>query len=246
MNIILQNSIVIFLAIFLSLIHLSVVYLSKIKEKKQKILTSIGGGISVAYVFLHLMPELASSPKGNIGNISIDADLLEISFFFASLLGLIILFVVDAWAAAAKIPREINFKIHLLYNISISFLYSFTLPEVVKEGLFYSLLYTMTLAAHVLSSDRVIFRFHEKFYRSKFRWIGFSTVLIGVIISLTFKPNSSLEIDYAFAFLSGGVLLNTFLEELPKKTILNVKWFLTSILLTSASIFLALIIKHRF
>ena len=242
MNSFFENSATIFLAIFLAFIHLSVVNLSKIDEAKQSIITSVGGGISVAYIFLHLLPELALSHKQSIGDINIE--LLEISFFFASLLGLIILFVVDSLSATAKIPKEINFKLHLSYNFAISYLYAFTLHEVVKEGFFYSILYTLTLAAHVFSSDRIIFRTHEKFYRSKFRWIGFSIIFMGLVHSLIIENNSLIELDYAFAFLSGGVLLNTFLEELPKKTLLNVKWFLTSITITSTSIFLTLITKH--
>ena len=216
----------------LAITHLSVVNLAKIEESKQRIITSIGGGISIAYIFLHLMPELALKGRHNVESLEISSEFLEISFFFVSLLGLLILFVVDALSESSKIPKENNFKLHLIYNIAITYLYAFTLPEVVKEGLFYSILYTLTLSAHVFSSDRIIFRFHEKFYKTKYKWIGFSAVFLGMFHSLTFESNASIQLDYAFAFLSGGVLLNTFLEELPKKNILNVKWFLSAIMIT--------------
>lgn len=243
MNFALDNIISLLLAVTIALTHLGVVYLAKIDKDKQKIITSIGGGISIAYIFLHLLPELALKGKHNMKSLNISSEFLEVSFFFVALLGLLILFVVDALSETSKIPKENNFKLHLIYNIAITYLYAFTLPEVVKEGIFYSILYTFTLSAHVFSSDRVIFRFHEKFYKSKYRWIGFSAVLLGISHSLTVEYNSSIQLDYAFAFLSGGVLLNTFLEELPKKNILNVKWFLSAIMLTSSSILLNTVIK---
>ncbi len=244
MNFAIVKIISLLLALTIALTHLSVVYLAKIDKDKQKIITSIGGGISIAYIFLHLLPELALKGKHNIESLNISSEFLEVSFFLVALLGLLILFVVDALSETSKIPKENNFKLHLIYNISITYLYAFTLPEVVKEGLFYSILYTFTLSAHVFSSDRVIFRFHEIFYKSKYRWIGFSAVLLGVLHSLTFEYIYSIQLDYAFAFLSGGVLLNTFLEELPKKNILNVKWFLSAIMLTSTSILITTFIKN--
>ena len=244
MDFALDNITSLLLAITLAFTHLSVVYLAKIDNDKQKIITSIGGGISISYIFLHLMPELALKGKHNIESLKISSEFLEVSFFFVALLGLLILFVVDALSETSKIPKENNFKLNLIYNIAITYLYAFTLPEVVKEGIFYSILYTFTLSAHVFSSDRVIFRFHEKFYKSKYRWIGFSAVLLGIFHSLTVESNSSIQLDYAFAFLSGGVLLNTFLEELPKKNILNLKWFLSAIMLTSSSILITTVIKN--
>ena len=95
--------ITILLAIFLSYIHIVVVYFSRLSIHKQKIITSIGGGISLSYVFLHLMPELAASAseksKFVIDNydIILNAKIFEFTIFLASFLGLTCLFIVDTF-----------------------------------------------------------------------------------------------------------------------------------------------------
>lgn len=243
-----QNSLVIVLAISLSLIHLIVVYFSKLDEEKQSIISSIGGGISLCYVFLHVMPELAVS--GNeiahhfIGNVKLNLEIIEVSFFFIALIGLLFLLVTDVLTELTNLPKKFNFGIHLLHNTIISYIYSFSLHEVVKGGVLYAFLYTLTLSTHIFSGDRLIIRSHEIFYRKKFRWISFSAVLLGLINSYQFPSTSKFGMELAFAFLSGGVLLNTFLEELPRKSLINIKWFLSSVFLTSALIFLSLFYKN--
>ena len=108
MDFALDNITSLLLAISIAFTHLSVVYLAKIDNDKQKIITSIGGGISIAYIFLHLMPELALKGKHNTESLKISSEFLEVSFFFVALLGLLILFVVDALSETSKIlmPRK--------------------------------------------------------------------------------------------------------------------------------------------
>ncbi len=243
-----ENSLVIILGISLSLIHLLVVYFSNLDEKKQSIISTVGGGISLTYIFLHVMPELAVS--GNefahhyVGDIKVNLEIIEVSFFFIALIGLLFLLLVDVLTAISNLPKKFNFGIHLLHNTIISYIYAFTLHEVVKGGILYAFLYTLTLSTHIFAGDRLILKNHEIFYKKKFKWISFSSVLLGLINSYQFPSISKFGIELAFAFLSGGVLLNTFLEELPTKSIINIKWFLSSVFLTSSLIFLSLFFKN--
>ena len=242
-----ENLVIILLAIFLSLVHLIVVYFSHLEERKQSIISSIGGGISLSYVFLHLMPELAVS--GNkiahnfLGDLKINLEIVEVSFFLVVLIGLLLLFVVDVLTEEAALPKKFNFGIHLLYNTTISYIYAFSLHEVVRGGSIYAFIYTLTLSTHIFAGDRLILEFHQDFYRKKFKWVSFSAVLLGLINSFQFPTISTFGLELTFAFLSGGVLLNTFLEELPKKSLINLRWFLSAVVLTSTLIFLSLFHK---
>ena len=44
--------------------------------------------------------------------------------------------------------------------------------------------------------------------------------------------------------IGGGILSNAFLEELPKKSLMNIKWFLISVICTTILIFISLIFKY--
>ena len=243
--------ITILLATFLSYIHIIVVYFSRLSIHKQKIITSIGGGISLSYVFLHLMPELAASAseksKFVIDNydIILNAKIFEFTIFLASFLGLTCLFIVDTFCENSnKKKSQLSLKLNLFYSFAINFIYSFSLSEVVKEGLIYSILFTLTLSAHIFASDRVTMRHHEKLFKKRYRWYGFTAIFLGLISSFFFSNHDNLFSDYALAFFSGGILLNAFLEELPKKSLINIKWFLISVICTTIFIFISLIFKY--
>ena len=162
--------IVIILAGVLSSVHFGVVYFSKLDQKVQSIISSIGGGVSIGYIFLHVLPELAI--KGNKiayklqGDPNFNFEIIELSFFFVALLGLLLLFILDVLSDTLKISRKFNFSVHLIYNTILSYLYAYALHEVVKEGLLYSLLYTITLSTHLFASDRMIIKYHEEYYKT--------------------------------------------------------------------------------
>lgn len=240
--------IVFILAAILSSVHFGVIYFSKLDENLQSILSSIGGGVSLGYIFLHVLPELAIN--GNKiayklqGDPNFYFEIIEISFFFVALLGLLLLFILDVLSDTLKISRKFNFSVHLIYNTILSYLYAYALHEVVKEGLLYSLLFTITLSTHIFASDRLILKYHEKYYKTTYKWISFSAVYIGLINSYQF-PQSELALEYAYAFIAGGVLLNTFFEDLPKKSLINIKWFLSAVLITGIEILIALIFKYN-
>tara|TARA_A100001011_G_scaffold11401_1_gene12465 strand:- start:6126 stop:6863 length:738 start_codon:yes stop_codon:yes gene_type:complete len=243
-----DSILVIILAGVLSSVHFGVVYFSKLEQRVQSIISSIGGGVSLGYIFLHVLPELAI--KGNKiayklqGDPNFNFEIIELSFFFVALLGLLLLFILDVLSDTLKISRKFNFSVHLIYNTVVSYLYAYALHEVVKEGLLYSLLYTITLSTHLFASDRMIIKYHEEYYKTTYKWISFSAVYIGLINSYRF-PQSELALEYAYAFITGGVLLNTFFEELPKKSLINIKWFLSAVLITGIEILVALFLKYN-
>ena len=104
-------TLVIFLAGILASVHLVVVYFSKLDEKVQSTISSIGGGISLGYIFLHVLPELAV--KGHKiaskfeGNTYINFEIIEVSFFLVSLIGLLLLLILDVLSETLKISKDL-------------------------------------------------------------------------------------------------------------------------------------------
>ena len=77
------------------------------------------------------------------------------------------------------------------------------------------------------------------------RYVGISSIVIGIFHAYFFQPLSELTLAFATAFLGGGVLLTAFSEELPKATRTSLPWFvIVSLLMSSALIFLILIGHH--
>ena len=160
-------------------------------------------------------------------------------------MGLTCLFIVDTFCENSnKKKSQLSLKLNLFYSFAINFIYSFSLSEVVKEGFVYSILFTLTLSAHIFASDRVTMRHHEKLFKKRYRWYGIAAILLGLISSFFFSNHDNLFSDYALAFFSGGILLNAFLEELPKKSLINIKWFLISVICTTILIPISLIFKY--
>ncbi len=239
----------ILLASFLSSIHFIIPPISSLSVKRQKIISSLGGGFAISYIFLHLMPELATGGSLLSNDINITkftpTPIIEASLFFVALFGVILFFSIDVVSESTRKPSKINFICHLSALSFLNYLYSYTLPSLVSTGWGYSLLFTIAISAHLLTSERVLVRSHFIYYKSKVRCVGICSIVLGILHAYFFHPLSDLSLAIATAFLGGGVLLTAFREELPKASRTSLPWFVIgSLLMSSALVFLMLIGHH--
>lgn len=190
---------------------------------------SVAGGVSVAYVFVHLLPELArhqetfsrqaedaSSPLGAI----------ESHVYLIALLGLATFYGLDRLARSSARreqksgrehrPSQQVFWIHLssfaVYNVLIGYLLLHR-EETDVRGL---LIYAAAMGLHFVVNDQGLREFHGAVYDAKGRWILTAAPLLGWGLGLTFEV-PALAIASLFAFLAGGVVLNVLKEELPEE-----------------------------
>ncbi len=221
---------------------------AKLPLKTQRTLGSIGGGVSIAYVFIHLMPELA------IGGIELSKEiymekfivspLIEFCLFFTSLIGLVVFFSLDIIAASGDASTETNFKLHIIAFALINYLYAYTLPSLVTTGWEYALLFTIVLAAHIILSDRTLARSHPKLFRQKGRWVFTASIGLGLTHAYLFHPISDLALAIATAFLGGGVLMTVFREEIPEASFVQLPWFLFGTFSMSFLLAITFLIGH--
>ena len=236
------------LASCLSGVHFLIAPISSLSAKKQAIISSAGGGFAISYVFLHLMPELAYGGSLLSKNQYIlhytPAPLIESLLFFVSLSGVILFFTLDVISETTKKAQRSLFVIHISAFSLLNYLYAYTLPSLVSTGWNYSFLFTVAIAAHVLTVERVLAKSHKNFYRKKFRWIGVVSILIGIMHAYFLHPISDITLAVATGFLGGGVLLTAFREELPKASVTSLPWFMIGTLFMSSSLIAILIIGH--
>ena len=221
---------------------------AKLSPKTQKTLASIGGGVAIAYVFIHIMPELAIGGRELSKEIYMEefivSPLIESYLFFISLIGLVVFFSLDIIASSGQASTKTNFKLHVLAFALINYLYAYTLPSLVTTGWDYALLFTIVLAAHIILSDRTLARSHPKLFRQKVRWVFISSTGLGLAHAYLFHPISDLSLAIATAFLGGGVLMTVFREEIPEASSIQLPWFIFGVFSMTFSLAITFLIGH--
>ena len=181
---------------------------------------SVGGGVAAAYVFLHLLPELA---RGNdevaeaLGDTAESSAITEILLFVVALAGFVLLYGLDHAAARAGPEEGAVFAVHLgvfaLYNALITY----TLPTWFGSGAAVATLFTVAMALHFMLSDRSL----AEHYGTRFSRLGrpvlLAALFLGFVLAWIFAPTRTIVVNVLLAVLAGFVLFNVFSDELPSE-----------------------------
>ena len=190
---------------------------------------SIGGGAGLGYLFVHLLPELASGGSTIskvIGtHLYLPSALTESLLFLIVLLGVLIPYTLKVISTHSPSGAQWTGIIHLALFTLVSYLYAYSLPSLLTTGIIYGLLYTIAISAHILLADRVLDRNHKKAFRRRFRWLGSCALILGTIHAAVLHPISDLTLAVATAFIGGGILISVFREELPSPSQSRLCWF---------------------
>ncbi len=211
-------------AVVFALIHLFIGKLHILDVEPRSRWLSGAGGVAVAYIFLHILPELSAHQQTF-------AETLELKVapklvYFVSLAGLLAFYGLERLASSslprewAGVGRDIGhdgvFWLHVgsfaLYNVLIGYL----LLHREVEGTVSLALYLAGIGLHFVTSDFGLRRHHQERYDGLARWILASAVLAGWGLGAT-TSLSDVAIGFLFAFLAGGVILNVLKEELPEE-----------------------------
>lgn len=202
-------------------------------KKEGKDFISFAGGVSVAYVFLDMLPNLVEYNKP-IGEFLIGNDWLtpftELSIYVVALIGFLIYYGLDL--LAERYHREHKskrgvYRLHLLMFCLYNLLITHTMSLRALSGLMYTVLFTFAMALHFVLTDRKFSRFYPQEFDQVSRLILLSFLLLGWVLSVVFDPARVLFIAFMVSFLSGSILLNVFREELPNSNLASFRWFVT-------------------
>ncbi|MAR06989.1 MAG: hypothetical protein CL862_07810 [Cyanobium sp. NAT70] len=204
---------------------------------------SVGGGAGLAYVFIHLLPELASG-----GHMISDAmgmhrylpsAMTESLLFLVSLLGVVIPYTLAVISQQHPDQTRWTGPARLVTFALINYLYAYSLPSLLTTGLSYGLLFTVAISAHVLLADRTLAQDHPLAFRRRFRWTGSSALILGSIHAAALHPVSDLTLAVATAFVGGGLLISVFREEIPDVKRSRLSWFSLGLFAMTALLLLA-------
>lgn len=181
---------------------------------------SAAGGVSVAYVLMHLLPELARyQALWSAG--ALDVPGLGLEVYVLALLGLIAYYGIElhtraarrasaAVAGATPTAFAVSVTAYALYNLIVGYL----LVAWAAAGVGELALYTLAMGLHFVVNDHGLREHHGAAYARYGRWVLALAVPGGAAVGLLQEvPVAALAA--LLALLGGGVILNVLKEELP-------------------------------
>jgi hypothetical protein len=173
---------------------------------------SVASGLAVAYVFVHLLPELAET-QGRFLEVRPERSLvwLESHVYVAALVGVLLALGLDR-ATADQGRRGARFWLHAG---------SFAIYNLLVGGLALRVTHVSTLilaviafGAHFAVNDHGLQVEYGRAYVRYGRWLLAAAIVLGWAIAIALRPSVVVEAAL-LGLLSGGIILNVLKDELP-------------------------------
>lgn len=180
---------------------------------------SVAGGVSVAWVFIDLLPEISENQaRFSTGPHRAVALFPEQAVYLAAMLGFMIFYAFEYIVVASEEksePSSIYSAFRIMAFATYSGLIAYLLIHNVWKDAPTLVLYTLAMSFHFLLVDHSLFSEQYGAHESRLRWVLASSVLVGWLIGiLTSIPDPWMA--RIVGFVSGGVLMNTVVVELPE------------------------------
>lgn len=192
---------------------------------------SFAGGVAIAYVFLHMLPNLVEYNKP-LGEFLLTKQWLtsftELLIYVVTLLGFLVYYGLEILAERANIQQHryaplygLHIGMFCLYN----FLITYTMPLRARTSIIATVIFTFAMALNFVLTDQKFSRLYHDQFNHKGRFMLIAALFTGWVCSVIFDPVNVLVAAIMLAFLAGSVLLNVFREELPGAGLLRYYWF---------------------
>jgi len=214
------------LAVCLALVHIFVgrtQWLSRISPCRWM---SVAGGVSIAYIFLDIFPELehAQSEVEHLDRFWINY--LEHHVYLLALVGLATFYGLEKLAVRSRTHHHKTegkdhtqpavFWLHIgsfsLYNAILGYLFR----ESENHGVIACLLLFVALALHFVVNDVGLQEHHKHLYDWFGRWILAGAIVLGWVLGQATAIDAA-AIAAIWALISGAIILNVLKEELPEE-----------------------------
>lgn len=187
---------------------------------------SAAAGISVAYVFVHILPDLAEEQDTIREAVGESFSFLEHHVYLVALLGLATFYGLDRAAKGSRRSKRSAgeedatdggvFWLHVASFSAYNALIGYLLLHRETPGFQSLFLFAFALGVHFVVNDFGLRKDHKGAYDRIGRWVLAAAVLVGWVIGLSAEISKA-ALAVLFAFLAGGVVLNVLKEELPEE-----------------------------
>jgi zinc transporter ZupT len=212
--------------VVLAMVHLLSGSMRFLEGTPRSVWLSMAGGISVAYVFVHLLPDLAKEQQAIREAVGETFSFLEYHVYLVALIGLAVFYGLER---AAKTSRQRRhgagkedsagagiFWLHIASFIVYNALIGYLLLHREQQGLRSLILFAFAMGVHFVVNDYGLRVDHKGNYERIGRWVLVAGILVGWVVGLIFDVSEAV-LGVLFAFLAGGVMMNVLKEELPEE-----------------------------
>ena len=181
---------------------------------------SIAAGVSVATIFVDLLPEISENQAKFSTGLHRGAALFpEQAIYLAAMVGFVLFYGLEYMMAASPSEEDKPSSIFFSLQIAAFALYSGLIAYLLVHNTWHDgpslVLYALAMAFHLLLVDHSLAQERYRLYECRGRWILALAVLAGWLIGvLTTIPEQWLA--RITGFVCGGVLMNTLVVELPE------------------------------
>ena len=220
------NIIGLLLAICLALVHIFVSRTQWLAKIPQRWWMSIAGGVSIAYIFLDIFPELSHAQEEILHSENTIIQYLEDHVYLLALLGLAIFYGLEKLAIGSRSQRQIQsgkdvthpgvFWIHIISFGTYNGILGYLLRESENHGLISCLILFFALALHFVVNDVGLREHHKQMYDRIGRWLLAMAILFGWLLGEAFHLDEA-AIAAIWALVAGGIILNVLKKELPEE-----------------------------
>ncbi|WP_458206408.1 hypothetical protein [Haladaptatus sp. NG-SE-30] len=215
------------LALLLAAVHLFAGKVKSFQVIPRSYWLSGAGGASVAYVFVHILPELEGATV--LESVAFLARFLERHVFIVALIGFALFYGLERLAQESGHGRTDNgkdanrrvtgsgvFWLHIGSFTAYNGLIGYLLVHREQPGVASLLYFAVAMGLHFLVNDYGLRDHHEDAYDRRGRWLLAAAVLVGWAIGSATHVDEAV-VNTLFAFLGGGIVLNVIKEELPEE-----------------------------
>jgi len=186
--------------------------------KNPRSIISFGAGMSAAYVFMHLMPELHEARSTFVESVSMALRFEGMAIYFLSLVGFLVFYGLnhlrdrlDETTEAGEVG--LAFKVQVGGFTAYVWLMSYLLIHHLGTAPVSTTMYTLAIAFHFRALDHTLRNEHGDTYLRIGRFVLAAAAILGWISGLLFAlPHHVLA--PLVSFISGAIIMNSTMMEL--------------------------------
>lgn len=192
--------------------------------KDRRAILSFSAGMSIAYVFVRMMPELHGARELLVESAPGRAPLPfeGIGIYFVALVGFLCFYGLSRLRPAPADATEADASgeagsasIHIAGLAAYVGLMSYLLVRDAADSVAATALYTLAFGGHFLALDHSLREDHGDAYRHRGRWVMAGSCLLGWLLGVAVVL-PELGLSLLVAFISGGVIMTNTLMELDE------------------------------